>query len=291
MSCNIDFIYVEDSNFLINPKYNNLNFKINIIFIINEKNIDKYNYNLLFLLRQQYKSSNIYIFKSNIKLKNIEIIISLTQLAYNNSLILIIDNDYLINPMLSLEFINKLFFSKKILVSDYYSNENINILIFKKELLLGIEVLDNDIKYMNLLYSFLKENSFNQYFLKEYSNFNNIDIEKYFVKKEYNLINNYYEYFFDNYSIEKIYLLNNNLKIFNNISNEYLEKIELYCKNDYNKELNFLLNIYSNNIINYNILLNKLIKNIKNIISENQIIIYIDSNIDNNFYDKLSNII
>ena len=217
---NIDLYYVEDSHFLINPNYDNINFKINIIFIINEKNINNYNINLLFLLKQQYnnyniiiflnnvdvnnlekyKSSNIYIFKSNNTLTNIEIIISLTQLASNNSLILIIDNDYLINPMFSLEFINKLFFSKKILVTDYYSNTNINILIFKKELLSELEILDknNNIEYMNLLYIFLKEKSFSQYFLKEY-NFTYID-KKYFIKKEYNLINNYYDYFFDNYS-------------------------------------------------------------------------------------------
>jgi GR25 family glycosyltransferase involved in LPS biosynthesis len=309
---NIDYIYVEEYTTLIKETHSNLNFKINIIFIINENNKDNYIYNLLFLLKESYnnynliiflnnvevddlekyrsKKENIYIFKSNLLLSNIDIILFLTELANNNSIILIIDNNYLINPLFSLEFINNLFFLKKILFTDYYSNENINLLIFKKELLLNVDILNkiDDSKYIEILYTFLKRNSFNKNFLKNNNTF--LIDQEYFCIKPINLINNYYARFMDNYSNEKAYILNENFNIIRNINYDKLTNLKKLIKNDDKKELNFLIDIYKNNIINYHYFENNLIKKIKNIISNNQIIIFNNSsNKENNdnFYNKI----
>jgi GR25 family glycosyltransferase involved in LPS biosynthesis len=317
---NIDHIYVEEYTTFLKKTHSNLNFKMNIIFIINETNKDNYIYNLLFLLKESYNNYNliiflnnvqvddlekytinkekkenntldIYIFKSNILLSNIDIILYLTELANNNSIILVIDNNYLINPLFSLEFINNLFFSKKILFTDYYSNENINLLIFKKELLLNVDILNkiDDSKYIEILYTFLKKKSFNKNFLK--NNSYSLD-QEYFCVKPINLINNYYAKFMDNYSDEKGYILNENFNIIRNINYEKLINLKNLIKNDDKKELNFLIDIYKNNIINYYYFENNLIKKIKNIISTNQIIIFLNSsNISeqesNDFYSKI----
>ena len=315
MPINIDHIYVEEYTILIKETHKNLNFKMNIIFIINESNKDNYIYNLLFLLKESYNNYNliiflnnvevddlekytdnkeqkktyIYIFKSNILLSNIDIILFLTELANNDSLIIVIDNNYLINPLFSLEFINNLFFSKKILFTDYYSNENINLLIFKKELLLNVDILNkiDDGKYIKILYTFLKRNSFNKNFLKNNNTF--LIDQEYFCIKQINLINNYYAKFMDNYSDEKGYILNENFNIIRNVNYEKLIYLKNLIKNDDKKELNFLIDIYKNNIINYYYFENNLIKKIKNIISNNQIIIFKNSSDKENcdFYNKI----
>jgi GR25 family glycosyltransferase involved in LPS biosynthesis len=314
MPLNIDHIYVEDYTIAIKETHRNLNFKINIIFIINEHNKDNYIYNLLFLLKESYNNynliiflnnveindlekytdnkENIYIFKSNLLLSNIDIILFLTELAANDSLIVIIDNNYSINPLFSLEFINILFFSKKILFTDYYSNENIDLLIFKKELLLNVDILNkiDDNKYIEILYAFLKKKSFNKNVLKNHSTL--LTDQEYFCLKSVNLINNYYAKFMDDYSDEKAYILNENFNIIRNISCEKLINLKNLIKNDDKKELNYLIDIYKNNIINYYYFENNLIKKIKNIISPNQIIIFLNfSNISeqesNDFYNKI----
>jgi GR25 family glycosyltransferase involved in LPS biosynthesis len=310
---NIEHIYVEEYITDIKETHQNLNFKMNIIFIINESNKDDYIYNLLFLLKESYdnynliiflnnvevddlekytekKEKDIYIFKSNLLLSNIDIILFLTELGTDNSIILIIDNNYLINPLFSLYFINNLFFSKKILFTDYYTNENINLLIFKKELLLNVDILNkiDDSKYIEILYTFLKKKSFNKNFLK--NNNNNLTDQEYFCLKKINLINNYYARFMDNYSDEKAYILNENFNIIRNINYDKLTNLKKLIKNDNKKELNFLIDIYKNNIINYHYFENNLIKKIKNIISTNQIIIFNNSsNKENNddFYNKI----
>ncbi len=304
MPLSIDHIYIEEYINPIKETHKTLNFKINILFIIDENNIDKYIQNLLFLLKEKYdnynliiflnnikidilekyeKSNNIFIFKSNSLLNNIDIILFLTELADDNSLILIIDNNYLINPLFSLEFINKLFFSKKILFTDYYSNENINLLIFKKELLTHLTLatkVDNS-KYMIILYTFLKRATNNKNFLKNYDN--NLLIKDYFCFKSFDIIDNYYAKFMDNYSDEKAYLINKNFDIIRNNKNKYVG-IE-----DELKELNFLIYSYKNNILNYYYFENTLFKKIKNIICENQIIIFVNSSNkeDNDYYNNI----
>ena len=309
---NIEHIYVEEYITSIKETHQNLNFKMNIIFIINETNKDNYIYNLLFLLKESYnnynliiflnnievdnlekykekKEKDIYIFKSNLSLSNTDIILFLTELASDNSIILIIDNNYLINPLFSLYFINNLFFLKKILFTDYYSNENVNLLIFKKELLSNVDILNkiDDSKYIEILYTFLKKKSFNKNFLKNNNNY--LIDQEYFCVKKINLINDYYTRFMDNYSDEKAYILNENFNIIRNINYEKLINLKKLIKNDNKKELNFLIDIYKNNIINYYYFENNLIKKFKNITSPNQIIIFNNSSDKENhdFYNKI----
>jgi GR25 family glycosyltransferase involved in LPS biosynthesis len=297
MPINIDHIYIEENINEIKETHKTLNFKINILFIIDQDNKDKYIYNLLFLLKQNYdnynliiflnnilinniekykKKDNIFIFKSTSLLNKIDIILFLNELASDNSLTLLIDNNYLINPLFSLEFINKIFFSKKILFSDYYSNKNSNILTFKKELLTHFTTLnkvDNN-KIFEILINFLKKKTDNKNFLKNYNK--NLLHKDYFCLKSFNIMDNYISKFMDNYSDEKVNIINKNFNI--NLSN--IKKI-VNIEDEF-KELNFLIDSYKNNIINYYYFENNLIKKIKNIVCENQIIIFINSSNNKN---------
>lgn len=151
-----DFIYVEEKFENIICTNNFLNLKINLIFIINKDNIKNSEYNIKTLLNQNYnnyniiiflnnivsdifsninENSNVFIFKSTDNKLNIDIILFLIKLSDNNSLISIIDNTYLLHPNFSLNYINILFISKKLLLTDIYSNKYLNLLIFKKNYL------------------------------------------------------------------------------------------------------------------------------------------------------------
>jgi GR25 family glycosyltransferase involved in LPS biosynthesis len=142
--------------YILNQDYDNYNI---IIFL---KNITDVNLESS-LLEYKKKYNNIFIF-SNTKLTlNIDIIIFLTKYVDNNSLIVLIDNNYLINPLFSLLYINLLFFTKNISITDYYSN-NSNLLVFKKELLLSIlsnyeyiDIVNFDKEYLVNLTSLLKK--------------------------------------------------------------------------------------------------------------------------------------
>ena len=97
-------------------------------------------------------------------MKYIDIIQYIKNIVDDNSLIILLDNKYIINPQFSLEYINLLFIVNNLYISNYYSenNENINILIFKKEIF-DLILEDNKLPY-NL---YEKENMLiiNQYLL------------------------------------------------------------------------------------------------------------------------------
>ena len=197
---NTDYIYIYNSN--DNKKiYNSgyiLNFKINIIFIIN--NNFYYNYsNILYFLNDKYNNYNIIIYINNIDIKlineiyinkldkqnnvkifynsdnilkiDIDILLELYNNLDENSLILKFNDNYLIEPNINLENINMLFISKKLLFSNYYPN----ISIFKRELLLNLQ------DYLNNAYKFYYNNYNNNYE-------NNLD---YYIS----LYKNYYIYY------------------------------------------------------------------------------------------------
>ena len=271
----------KESQNIIIPNYSlnsSLNIKINIIFIINS--INNYTeYNILFMSNQNYnnyniilffnnisinkelykdikKQSNIFIFSSDEKLLNIEILSYLSKLADSNSLILIF-NDYLVNTKLSLNYINLLFFCRKLLVTDFYSNENFELLFFKRELLNGIneDIINNQFSNDNTNYItilkkiFIKkypENSFieiNIHKLKSYKSFENL-AECEFGNTPINFIdfdkNDYLSLRYDNFSDERILLNNSNIK--NKIQKLNNKTVEIKETNeDY---LDFLIYLY-----------------------------------------------
>ena len=255
-----EHIYIEESKKNITNytdvsilTYNKLNFKMNVILILDNKNNTFFINNLLNLLKSEYnnyniiifindvlietlpefkniidtinKISNIFIFKSKSKKLMIEIIFNLTQLASEDSLILFLDNNYLLNPLFSFEYINLLFFSRQILLTNIYSNKNLNLLIFKKELLLNKFYLNQTLLtlfiedevnyYINLLYIILKKDLNNNHFLF-YNNISTKEINQNILNKIYEnkviydkniIILNYLLKQYTNFSDEKIYLL------------------------------------------------------------------------------------
>ena len=298
-----EFIYVEEKFDEIVCKNNFINLKINLIFIIDENNIKNSIYNIKKLLNENYDNyniiiflnnvinnsfsnlnkSNIYIFNSSEYKLNIDILIFLIKLSDNNSLIAIIDNKYLMHPNFSLNYINLLFISKKLLLSDIYSNDFLNILIFKKELFFIIEnvyniLKENDTIYLSYLYNIFNKIESNHFYLKKYSfdyHFDlnmNIDINNVFDNNLYfylestqlNLFYSYSSMFFDNYSKNKIALL------------DYT--INNYVKNNADIYLNLLLYIYKNNNIFYQQFYKNLKLLLKNINSKIQIILFFDEN-------------
>ena len=321
---------------------NTVNFKINVIFIINE-NENYYEKNLLHFLNDKYSNiniiiflnninkdklkinyknyKNIFIFKSNKKLLNIDIITYITKLAENNSLILLINNNYLITHNYSLNYINLLFFFRQLLITDYSSCQFVNIIVYKKELFTKIplniiysffDIYNDDTYLINLLY-LLKNISYDKNYVKKYDyilnyNFNiNLNIilnENLYENDIYNcndcigkdLLNNYLSINVNNYSNEKIIILYDNIDFIvkDNIFKD--NKIINYKNNllkDNNNLINLFFYLYKKNYIDYFIIN----ENIDIIINNNnafiQFVIFIHENSDlNNFeveIDKIFN--
>ena len=320
----IEYIYIEKvyNNITITPFFFNL--KMNIIFIINKDNNKYYKLNIKYILNKEeynnyniilffnnvpitdtdiYKEyDNIYTFNSTKEILNIDIILFLTKLADNNSLIIIIDNKYLINPLFSLDYINLLFISRKLLVTDYYSNELLSLLIFKKELLLSVKynILynlfeNNDKNYLIILYKILKKISFNNNYLKPYDldydlNINIID--NYNIYENYT-IDNYLAVNLKNYSLEKVLMLfdkNTNISE-NNIDNKLIEDKINKLNNNINN-LDILFYLYRINRINYQFFENNLKMKLKKYNSKYQIIIFINNNYNNDIIiDKINKLL
>jgi GR25 family glycosyltransferase involved in LPS biosynthesis len=324
----LNFKYINvsyDNSTKINECFVPLNLKINIVFIID--NINNYTiYNILFFINQNYDNYNIilffnnipvdkevydyvkaynkfiFIFSSNVKLLNIQILNYLIQLSEHNSLILIINN-YLINIKISLNYINLLFFSRKLLVTDYYSYKNFDVLTFNRELFSYLDEniiskefnTSNNVNYLKILGKIFKklfpENSFvenyeyNLKYINSFSELNSINFTE--NKLIYNLsLNNYLSQKFDNYSKELILLLNNENNIIKHEFNENKRSINLINNNE--NHLDFLIHLYKNNLFDYDslnkILVSKIVNNNKKI----QIIIFIK---DNSEIDQLINIL
>ena len=323
-----NFIYVEEKFENIICTNNFLNLKINLIFMINKDNLKNSEYNIRTLLNQSYnnyniiiflnnivsdrfsnmnENNNVFIFKSTDNKLNIDIILFLIKLSDNNSLISIIDNTYLLHPNFSLNYINMLFISKKLLLTDIYSNKYLNLLIFKKELFIFIlndciyNILkNNDSNYLLYLYNIFKKINSNHFYLKNYVFDINFDIHlnielnnkifdnNLYLYLETNQLNFFYAYLsisFNNYSKKKISLLfdkNTNLdeSISNFNDNNICFKKNLILDNDI--YLNLLLYIYKNNNIFYPYFHKKIKLLLKNYDSDFQIIIFFDhtSNIE-----------
>ena len=267
-----EYIYVEDKdNKYISNDKDFINLKINMIFFINEDNLNESFYNINFILNNKYdnyniivflnfetdifNNLNIYILKNNIKKSNISILLYITKICENNSLIIIIDKNILLNDTFSLEYINLIFIAKKLVVSDFF-----NLFIFKKELLFIIQnyeifkILENfNDNYLIILFSYFKILSNNNSYLKNFNldynfkediflldNYEIIfdkNIYYYFENNQEDMINNYLINF-DNYEKGKIYFLDYNIN--SNINNNIIEN-----------NLDFTINLYHNNKINY----------------------------------------
>ena len=319
----IEYIYVEKvyNNIIETPFF--LNLKINIIFIINEDNIKYYESNIKYILKkEEYNNYNIIIFFNNISIKdldiykeydniytfnskkkilNIDIILFLTKLADDNSLIIIIDNTSLINPLFSLNYINLLFIARKLLITDYYSNDLLNILIFKKELLLSIKYNflsnvfgNNDKNYLIILYRILKKNSFNNNYLKMYDydldNELNINFIDNYNIYEIFTIDQYLSVSLKNYSLEKVVMLfDKNININESIIDDKLIENKINKINNNINYLDILLYLYRINKINYQFFENNLNMNIKRYNSKYQVIIFINNNYNNTLLNKRIN--
>jgi GR25 family glycosyltransferase involved in LPS biosynthesis len=335
--------YFESNNYINNIFIN----KINIILFFNEKNYNNFENNISILLDENYKNYNIIIFflniddfiindkkkfikdfKNNIfifsnknnNIVNYNIIIALVELSQNDSLILILDNNFILDIQFSLEHINSKFCEcqKEILELNCYQR---NIIISTKEYFLS-KILNNDgisfnkFNENNILYNYLKSifleynfSSENNLQYNEQYSFNNI-VNNYLAEKEYN------------YSLKKINLLYDDKKIYKYFNNIFFHNIKLNnCQKIIKKniiiedELNDIqINNNKNNskIINYlnddfrNILIDNYIKNKivypKNIFSKIyntnaliQIIIFIYEGLDNekinNKLDYINNIL
>lgn len=130
-----EYVYVENEYSKIISNELSCNLKINIIFIINDENINYCYYNIQKILKSDYDNFNILILIKNNsnkfdEFKGDNIFINKQIVIDNNSLIIVIDNKYLIDEIFSLECINLLFITQKI----FYINW-LNLFIFKKELL------------------------------------------------------------------------------------------------------------------------------------------------------------
>ena len=335
-----EYIYIEEINKDVYDCCVLLKFNFNIIFIINDINEVNNESNLLLLLKQDYENLNIiiffnievskdyenkfsnfiknnninnilfYIFKSSKIISNIEIIIFSTKLAKDNSIMVIIDNTFLLNPLFSLDYINLLYFSKKLLITDFYSNENINLLFFKKELLLSLpnyilnKINNNYLEYLLLLFKKITNN----YYLRKHLN-NKIN-ENIIIKNIYNLENNYiinnennndlinnfnalnlkeycyqkYKLLFSNIDID--YIKNDELKEIQIIENDIKEndiKENDIKENNYNDLLLYLYRINYIEHEKYKELENNLYINILNNISKYQLVLFIDENIQFDF--------
>jgi GR25 family glycosyltransferase involved in LPS biosynthesis len=323
---NFKYINVYQDNFTkTNECFVPLNLKINIIFIID--NINNYTiYNILFFINQNYDNYNIilffnnisvdkevcnyvktynkfiFIFSSTVKLLNIEILNYLVQLSEHNSLILVINN-YPINIRIMLSYINLLFFSRKLLVTDYYSCKNSDVLIFNRELFsyLNENIINkefnnsNNINYLKILGKIFKklfpENSFvenyenNLKYINSFSELNSINYNE--DKLIYNLsLNNYLSRKFDNYSKELILLLNNENNIKKHEFNENKKSFEFINNNE--NYLDFLIHLYKSNFYDYDKLNKTIISKIVNNNKKFQIIIFIK---DNSEIEQLINIL
>ena len=335
---NFKNIYINNlQNNVIDCGYN-INFKINIIFIINED--DKYiQKNLLFFLKEKYtnfniiiffnnikndkfnidykKYNNIFIFKSNKKLLNIDIIIYLTKISEKNSLMILINNNYLVNNNYSLNYINLLFFLRRLLVTDYFGSQNTNIIVYKRELLTIIPQytiyklfgINNNDKYLIYLLFLFKKISHDKNYLLNYDfdiDFDigfdigfdidfNIDIENFYDNDMYNcndnngkdLLNNYLSLNIKNYSNEKITLFYENI---NFIYRENIIEKNKITKYDA-KYINLFIYLYKINYIDYftiNDNINIIINNNKALI---QIVIFIHENYNlDNFETEINKI-
>jgi GR25 family glycosyltransferase involved in LPS biosynthesis len=318
-----------NDNLYINYEYDKIiecgylpSFQINIIFIIDNEN-SYYESNLLFLIKKFYNNYNIIIFLNNISIlniinykneyenisiftsnkliKNIDIVLFITKLSKDNSLILICDNNYIINKNLSLDNINLKFIIDRLFVSDLYSDYN-NILIFKKEKLLEINnsifnYFENN-KYLSYLALTFKKLLFKNYNLKEYT-VDNIVFNKieslYNVELYYNIID-YISKNINQFTFDKYNILYNNTEIYDNINFVNLiedKKYNLIHKYvDYYTHLNYIINSYKNNYIDYNYFYSKLNINIKCINKDIQYSIFIDENISfNEILNKINIII
>jgi GR25 family glycosyltransferase involved in LPS biosynthesis len=324
--------------------------KINIILFFNEKNYNNFENNISILLQENYKNYNIIIFflniddfiindkkifmknfKNNIfvfsnknnNIINYNIIIALAELSENNSLILIIDNNFILDIQFSLEYINSKFcnsrneilelncYQRNIIIStkEYFlstllnnneknniftnfhkSDSNINLIEFNEN-----NILYNYLKSIFLEYNFSSENNFE--YNEKYS-FNSI-VNHYLAEKEYN------------FSLKKINILYDNQKIYKYFNNIFFHNILLNnCQKIIKKNIiigeelnNISINNNNSNIINYlnddfrNILIENYINNIlvypktifSNIYNTNaliQIIIFIYEGLDN---EKINN--
>ena len=288
LSNSFEYIYVENLNFNCSLMLNNKSFlKINIIMIIDNTNINYFQTNLNLLLKEEYSNFNIVIFYNNInsthstnvvklnnKIKesknvfifenkksvdNISILRFLIKLADNETLIMIIDNKYLLNPLISLSYINLLFLGRKLLLTDFYANNILNIITFKKELLyicdnyLVKNILDGDYnnQYLEILYFIFKNITKNNSYLKKRDNiFFKVDYsmnnERYIFYKNERILNEYLSIHLDNFSYEKI------ITIFE--KDEIILDNIIYKKNKLNNNetyLDLLLYLYKKNKINY----------------------------------------
>jgi GR25 family glycosyltransferase involved in LPS biosynthesis len=284
---NIEYIYIENLNSNSTLAINNKSFfKINVIFIVDETNIDYFQYNLNLLLDQDYsnfniiifyngisksnfKSNKIFVFENTKKIENIKILLFLIKLADNDSLITIIDSKYLLNPLISLSYINLLFLSRKLLLTDFYSNGTLNIITFKKELIYMFENNLSEIisiynnQYLDILYFILKNITKNNNYLKKRDNIffklggdKYMNYQEYFYKNEC-ILNEYLARHLDNFSNKKMITLfkkdeiildDNDNVIFSNKQN--INTNETY--------LDLLLYLYRKNKINYYYYQNKL---------------------------------
>ena len=298
----INYVYVQNSQDKDIISYENriliennfIEFKFNIIFIIDEKdnlyakylfnnflrileslNESQYiNFNIIIFfngvsnsiflkdkfdfyrnLKSKSDSCIIYYLSCEIKKTHIEILYHLTKLSDDNSIILYIDNNHPLDPRINLKYINNLFFVRKLLFTNYYTNQIYNIIFYKKEILCCIP--NNHIELMenieDILY-YLKNITFNYYCQKldlnledkqknrinQYNKYilNNQNMSIYYnIIYDYQLINYYKASLCLNFSDEKISYINGNNK-----SSDKKNNIET---------LDFIIDFYNKNLIDY----------------------------------------
>jgi GR25 family glycosyltransferase involved in LPS biosynthesis len=302
ISYDINYIYIKEQNVDDNFNYRigNIYFKINILFIIDNKtDFHIFEANVLILIRQNYinyniiifinnvnidlnieyyKSihNNIYLYKSDIKLESLLIIYEINKLCDNNSLMMIMQN-YLLDPTISLSFINLLFISKNLLSTDFYTlfikKELINFIIYKY-------YINENFDHIIFLKNYIVKITNNYYFNKQ--NIKQIYIENIYIDNNYylfskNILNNYLALNYNNFSSERELLFDIN---FNNVVKKNL------CINPSNDDyLDMFIHIYKNNLIDYDNIEKYLEIEINNNYAKNQIVFFISGNDDiNNIY-------
>lgn len=267
---NIDYIFINENLSgqikieLLIKKIKNINNKINIIIILNKKNIIKEEY----LLKNKIK----YIYKEKI-LKN-----NYNEIFNNKKIIGIFGNNgsgKTITTIIISELIIKYYNKKVLIIEDNIINNSI-VNVFKQK-----EKNENDI--------FIIKNNLHILNIKEL--INNYKKEKNEIIKKINQIKNKYDYIFidtQNIKSYKMYekIINENILILEPNIFE-INKIKRYINS--NKNIKIILNKINENSINNdiikNIFINKIIGKINN---NNNYNLIINNNLNINYLDKKS---